>query len=430
MAQVKAMIAAKDGTTAQSNASALESNMTVLDSAATALESNVAVLERVEAAPQAPAPEPALLEPTAATEPVADAAKPNPSRRRAGRIALLMLVGLGAAIAWYPLSDHHAPYSGGASIIADVTQISARVPGQVAKVSISDNAAVKAGDTLFQIDPTTYEMDVEQAQAQLAQVLNSAGSSFAAIPAAEAKLQQAQIALNTANDDLDRAQQLFDKGLVPPAKLSLAESNQQSSALNVRAASAEVDRLRMAAGAEGEDNPNVRAARAAVAKAEFALASTTIVAPTDGYVSNLSLTEGQFVGAGTAAMTFINPASQMVIADFRENQLINVEPGDKAIVTFEAAPGRQFPATVESIAWGISSGRVSANGLSQPTTDTRWFPPARKIPVRVVLDDFESLPANVRLGSEAGVLVIPEDGIIPAIAQTMLGIGGILAGFN
>ena len=120
----------------------------------------------------------------------------------------------------------------------------------------------------------------------------------------------------------------------------------------------------------------------------------------------------------------------MVIADFRENQLINVEPGDQAIVTFEAAPGRQFEATVESVAWGISSGRTSVNGLSQSSNDTRWFPPARKIPVRVKLDDIGALPANVRLGSEAGVLIVPEDGLIPAIAKTLLAIGGFMAGFN
>ncbi|MEO8685012.1 MAG: HlyD family secretion protein [Devosia sp.] len=409
MAQVKSLIGAKDETTAQSN---------------------VTVLERSEAARPAPATMPAPVESNPAAEPMTGEAKPNPKRRRAGRIALLMLVGLGGVIAWYPLSDHYAPYAGSASIIADVTQISSRVAGPVAKVSIVDNAAVTAGEPLFQIDPTTFQLDVDQAKAQWAQALNAAKTSFAAIPAAEAKLEQARIALTTANDDLDRASQLFDKGLLAQSKYSLALSTQETAALNVQAASAEVDRLRLAAGATGDDNPNVRAAQAAVAKAEFALASTTVVAPTDGYVSNLSLTDGQYVGAGTAAMTFINPASQMVIADFRENQLINVEPGDRAIVTFEAAPGRQFPATVQSIAWGINSGRTTVNGLSQPTTDTRWFPPARKIPVRVVVDDLSSLPANVRLGSEAGVLVIPQEGIIPAIAQTLLGFGGILAGFN
>ena len=360
----------------------------------------------------------------------AEATKPNRKRKKAKAFGLLLLAGLGACIAWYPLSDHHAPFAGGASIIADVTQISPRVPGPVTEVLITDNASVTAGQTLFQIDPTTYQMDVEQARAQLSQVLNSVGSGFAAIPAAAAKLEQAEVALDTANDDLNRARQLADKGLLAPAKLSQAEAAQRSAQLNVDAAAGEVERLTVAAGASDADNPNVRAARAALEKAEFALASTRIVAPADGYVSNLSLTQGQFIGAGTAALTFINPATQMVIADFRENQLINVEPGDQAIVTFEAAPGRQFEATVESVAWGISSGRTSVNGLSQSSNDTRWFPPARKIPVRVKLDDIGALPANVRLGSEAGVLIVPEDGLIPAIAKTLLAIGGFMAGFN
>lgn len=360
----------------------------------------------------------------------AEATKPNRKRKKAKAFGLLLLAGLGACIAWYPLSDHHAPFAGGASIIADVTQISPRVPGPVTEVLITDNASVTAGQTLFQIDPTTYQMDVEQARAQLSQVLNSVGSGFAAIPAAAAKLEQAEVALDTANDDLNRARQLADKGLLAPAKLSQAEAAQRSAQLNVDAAAGEVERLTVAAGASDADNPNVRAARAALEKAEFALASTRIVAPADGYVSNLSLTQGQFIGAGTAALTFINPSTQMVIADFRENQLINVEPGDQAIVTFEAAPGRQFEATVESVAWGISSGRTSVNGLSQSSNDTRWFPPARKIPVRVKLDDIGALPANVRLGSEAGVLIVPEDGLIPAIAKTLLAIGGFMAGFN
>ncbi|WP_108461080.1 HlyD family secretion protein [Devosia naphthalenivorans] len=360
----------------------------------------------------------------------AEAAKPSAKRKKAKAFGLLLLAGLGACIAWYPLSDHHAPFAGGASIIADVTQISPRVPGPVTEVLITDNASVTAGQTLFQIDPTTYQMDVEQARAQLSQVLNSVGSGFAAIPAAAAKLEQAEVALDTANDDLDRARQLADKGLLAPAKLSQAEAAQRSAQLNVDAAAGEVERLTVAAGASDADNPNVRAARAALEKAEFALASTRIVAPADGYVSNLSLTQGQFIGAGTAALTFINPATQMVIADFRENQLINVQPGDQAIVTFEAAPGRQFQATVESVAWGISSGRTSVNGLSQSSNDTRWFPPARKIPVRVKLDDIGALPANVRLGSEAGVLIVPEDGLIPAIAKALLAMGGFTAGFN
>lgn len=365
-----------------------------------------------------------------APKPAIDHAAAKAKRKKAGRIALVLVLILVACFAWYPLSDHHAPFASGASITADVTQIAARVAGPVTEVAISDNAQVREGQTLFRIDDTTYRMDVELAKAQLEQVLNTVNSSVASIPAVKAKLEQAQLALTTANDDLDRARQLSEKGLVAPAKLSAAEAAQRSAALNVEAAEIEIERLTMSIGAVDDNNPNVRTARANLEKAEFALANTSVVAPADGYVTNLSLAQGQFVGAGTPALTFINPATQMVIADFRENQLVNVEPGDRAVVTFEAAPGKQFAGTVDSVAWGISAGRTTVNGLSQPTSDTRWFPPARKIPVRIKLDDVSSLPANVRLGSEAGVLVVPEEGIIPTIAQTLLHFGGLTAGLN
>jgi hypothetical protein len=85
---------------------------------------------------------------------------------------------------------------------------------------------------------------------------------------------------------------------------------------------------------------------------------------------------------------------------------------------------------VESIAWGINSGRTTANGLAQPTTDTRWFPPARKIPVRIALDVLSELPANIRLGSEAGVMIEPDGGIIPAISQLLLTLNGFISGLN
>lgn len=351
-------------------------------------------------------------------------------RRRAGRAGLLLLAILAASFAWYPLSDHHAPYASGGSITADVTQIAARVSGPVVEVAIRDNAEVKAGDTLFRIDDTTYRMDVELAKAQLDTVLTSLNSSIAAIPGAEAKLEQARIAQQTATDDLVRARALSEKQLLAPSKLAQAEAAKNNADLSVQAAELEIERLRTSIGSIDETNPNVRTARANLEKAEFALANTTVVAPADGYVTNLTLSQGQFVSAGTPALTFINPATQMIIADFRENQLINVEPGDPVLISFEAAPGKRFTGTVDSVAWGINAGRASANGLAQPTSDTRWFPPARKIPVRISIDNKSDLPANIRLGSEAGVLVLPEDGPIPTLAKAMMRFSGIVSAMN
>jgi len=364
------------------------------------------------------------------TEALPEPSTPPRSRRKAGRIGLGLLLALGACIAWYPLSDHHAPYSGGGSLVGDVTQIAARVSGPVSEVLVSDNSEVGEGQPLFHIDETTFLMDVAQATAQLDQTAASISSAGAAIPAARAKVDQAEIALANAQETFDRTQQLFERDLASTAQLSQVRANFDTTELNVTAARAELERVTASAGPLDETNPNLRAAQAGLEKARFGLENATVRAPADGYVTNLSLTPGQFVGAGSPVMTFVSEDRDTVIADYRENQLVNVSPGDRAIVVFEAAPGRKFEGTVQSIAWGISNGRVSSNGLAQSSTDSRWFPPARKIPVRIMIDDPDALPANVRLGSEAGALIIPEDGFIPTIARGLLSLSGIMSGFN
>lgn len=381
--------------------------------------------------PAEPAPAPQLATIEAEANVVdATAETPSKSRKKAKLFGIGLLVTLGGVVAWYPLSDHYAPFASGASITAQVTQVAPRVAGPVKHVLISDNADVKAGQPLFEIDDTTFKMDVAQAKGQLDQVLNNVTSGVAAIPASEAKVEQTEVALTIASQELERATKLHDRELLSDAKFNTADANYRTAQLNVAAAKADLARVKASASTADDSNPNLRAAQAAVDKAEFALANTTVLAPADGYVSNLALAEGQFVAAGTPALTFINPATQMVIADLRENQLVNVEPGDKAVVMFEAAPGKQFSATVDSIAWGINSGRTTVNGLAQSSSDTRWFPPARKIPVRVTIDDMSALPANVRLGSEASVLIVPEDGVVPAIARTLMGVSGLLSGLN
>ena len=394
--------------------------MTEGDIQAVRAESRPAIVPPVpaEAAPAVP---------TVAEEP----AKPSRSRKKARMVGLGLFVVLGGAIAWYPLSDHNAPFASGGSVMGNVTQVAARVAGPVAEVLVSDNSSVRAGDPLFRIDETTFRMDVAQAEAQLDLTSTNISSASAAIPATQAKLSQAEVALVTAKDAVERTRQMYDRGLVTDAQKTQAEGNFQTAELNVAAAKAELDRVTTSAGALDDTNPNFRAAQAGLEKARFALESTTVVAPADGHVSNLLLTQGQFVAAGSPVMTFISGDRGSVLVDFRENQLVNVEPGDKAVVVFEAAPGKQFDATVDSIAWGISSGRTSTNGLAQSSTDTRWFPPARKIPVRVTIDDPASLPANVRIGSEAAALILPEEGgLVPVLARAMLGFSSVMSGFN
>ncbi len=157
----------------------------------------------IAAVPAASLPEdpvlPAQAEPAPAPS-EAPAKQPSRSRKKARRFGLGLLVALGAAIAWYPLSDHQAPFASGGAVMGNVTQVAARVAGPVAEVLVTDNSTVAAGDPLFRIDDTTFRMDVAQAEAQLDLTATNISSAGAAIPAAEAKLKQAEVAEVTASE--------------------------------------------------------------------------------------------------------------------------------------------------------------------------------------------------------------------------------------
>jgi len=92
------------------------------------------------------------------------------------------------------------------------------------------------------------------------------------------------------------------------------------------------------------------------------------------------------------------------MVDMRENQLANVQPGAEASILFDGQPGKIFKGRVQGIAWGIDPGRTSANGLPQNQSSTRWFEPARTMPVHIELVDGD-WPANVRVGSKVNVVV-------------------------
>lgn len=375
-----------------------------------------------------PAPQGAALTPAeAVTE-----HKPPRRKNPAAKLGITIIVaGLGL-MAWYPASDHDAPFVTSASVTAFVTQVAPRISGPVTQVFVSDNADVKAGAPLFQIDPSTFEMDVEQAKAQLAQIRQTVAASIEAVRSAEAQYNRTLAALRTAEEAQLRAQALSKDGLVSDAKLSEAQGSYDSAKAAADAASADLARLRAQAGPAGDQNPQLQAAVVAQQKAEFALANTTITAPKDGYITNLSLGVGQYAAAGQPVMTFIDPNSSQVVADFRENQLVNVAAGDKVQLIFEAVPGKIFDGHVESVAWGINSGRTTVNGLAQPSTDTRWFPPARKIPVRIAIDAGSELPPHVRLGSEASVLVYAkgEDNPVAVISRFLMNFSALFSGFN
>jgi multidrug resistance efflux pump len=173
----------------------------------------------------------------------------------------------------------------------------------------------------------------------------------------------------------------------------------------VRQVEAQLEQARLLRGPQGQDNPELRTALAALERARLDLADTTVAAPTLGLVTNLKLAGGQFVAAGQPVMTFIDPEAGWISANFRENSLGRMRAGLPVEVALDVRPGEVFPGVVESLGWGVDVGETAApSGLPTIRPPTGWLREAQRFPVRVRFET-EGYPKGIRYGSQASVIV-------------------------
>ena len=190
------------------------------------------------------------------------------------------------------------------------------------------------------------------------------------------------------------------RGAIP----RLAESKAAEAAL--QQAKAELDRARESLGPKGADNPQLREAMAALQQARLDLSHTDVLAPSDGLVTNLQLTTGQYAAQGQPLLAFIDIRDYWVSAEFRENSLGNVKPGDQAEITFDVLPGRIYQGTVENIGWAVARGQTGAGSMGAlPTVknQTGWVRDPQRFPVRI--DVAGKAPPGVRYNAQANVII-------------------------
>jgi len=225
-----------------------------------------------------------------------------------------LIVLLGLLIGLFIPMGWGAP-SGPVLVLRNSVQIVPSVAGEVTDVPVQPNVPVKAGEVLFQIDPVTYEAQVKAIEAQL---------KFA-----ELRLSQFS--------DLQRR----DTGR----------------AFDVQQHQAEVDQL-----------------RAQLEGAKWNLDKTTVRAPADGYVTNLTLRKGARITTQTPVMAFIDTSDTLVGIEIPQIYARYIEPGQPVEATFKLLPGRVFEGEVEMVLQAIASGQATPSGLAVAPTEVQSGP--------------------------------------------------------
>jgi multidrug resistance efflux pump len=129
-------------------------------------------------------------------------------------------------------------------------------------------------------------------------------------------------------------------------------------------------------------------------------------APDDGLVTDVRVDAGNFASAGAPLMTFIGIDNIWIRADFTENNLGNIKPGDKVEIVFDSLPGRVVSGRVRGTGFGVSVDSTPLGSLPTVDNNRQWLRDAQRFPVDVEfrLED-RSHRQGIRVGAQASVIV-------------------------
>lgn len=293
-------------------------------------------------------PEPALCPDTDI-----DAAPPGHPILRRTIAVLITLASVAAAAAagqtmWQTYVE--APWTRDATVRAYIVTMAPEVSGRIVQLGVADNQFVHKGDLLMVIDPTNYRIAVSRG---------------------EAVVQQAIFDGQNIMREAQRRESLAKFDAVALEQLQLYQSNASIARAKVQQATADLRQARVN------------------------LERTRIVAPVDGWVTNLLAQLEDYADIGQSEVSLVDSDSFWVDAYFEENQLASIHEGDAATIKLMG-----YRQTVRGHVAGISRGidvpnaQPNKQGLATVNPIFTWVRLAQRIPVRIHLD---KVPQGVRL---------------------------------
>jgi multidrug resistance efflux pump len=332
-------------------------------------------------------------------------AKQNKVKKVTNGLIIAIAVSLGVSI----VSDRIVPSTDNARVKGYVVPVKPQVSGQVIDIQVRPNQLVSEGDILISLNPVDYEIAVKKAEQDLEIAGQNVGAQTASIASAQARLTSAVVERDNVELQTRRVLGLAEKGVVSDSEADKARANLATARANVANAQADLERANRQLGAEGEENSQIKAALLALEKAQLDLERTVVRAPTNGGVSNFSLSEGFYASAGQPIMTFVSSDSIWIEAYFRENSLGNIQPGNEVEIALDFAPGKVVKGRISSVDWGVDWGQSNQAGkLAQANNQTGWLRQTQMLPVSIEFDTTDT-SGLLRIGGQADVVVYTSD---------------------
>lgn len=356
-----------------------------------------------------------------------------------------ILAVLAAGLVILQVSRH--PRTDDASVRANYIQFAPEVNGRLTALAAKDNQYVHKGDLLFLIDSRPYQYALEQAladqqllekqiqdaqrkiaaqssavqaaqadlassQAHVTTMQDAVAAAHAAVERAKAAAGTAEAQYNLAQNNLHRLEPLLKKQYVTVEQVDEIRTKVRVAEQNVAEAEAALHQARMqeeqAKAQHSEAGAGIAVSQAHVSEsvhavdtldsliaqrpikaahvesAQLDLERCRVVAPFDGYIANLNISEGEYAKPGVPIFTLIDTRNWYVIANYRETSLRQIHPGAHADIYLMSDPNRRFDGYVESVGYGVTPEEANqSNGLPQINHTLNWVHLSARFPVRV-----------------------------------------------
>jgi membrane fusion protein (multidrug efflux system) len=308
-----------------------------------------------------------------------------------------IMLTLGLGVYYYFQYQEKYPSTDDAYVNANLVNIAPKVNGYVTQVLVKNNQVVQQGQVLFRIETKDYSVQYAQEQQALNYALQQAKTAQTQVDSAQAALISAQASYKNLAEQVQRYTQMNKQNAASTEQLqnyqmqfTQAKSQVEQAHNSLLAAKNQVQATKA----------QVAQAQAGVDDAKNHIGYTDVIAPVNGYVTNMYLAQGQYVTTGQAVFGLVANENWWVDANFKENDLARIKIGQPVQVDLDMYDHIKYRGIVQSISY--ASGNTFSLLPAQNATGN-WVKVTQRFTVRIKIADNAQYP--LRVGASADVKV-------------------------
>jgi membrane fusion protein (multidrug efflux system) len=292
-----------------------------------------------------------------------------------------------------------------AYIRAAQISISSNVPGRLSEIAVRDNQLVHKGDLLFRLDDRPFRIAVAEAQARLDSARLDVQSLKATYRQRLADRRAAETTLEYQTREYERQKGLLEPGISSQAQVEKVQVARDAARQQLEGSREQITAVLASLSGNPEipvdEHPSVQRAQAELERAKLNLSYAEVFAPSDGIVTKVEQAQvGDYLNAAVPAFALVSSSNVWIEANFKENQLTHLQPGQDADITIDAYPGHDLKAKVVSVSPGTGA---EFSLLPAENASGNWVKVVQRLPVRLELEVAPDVALRAGLSAQVEV---------------------------